>query len=375
MNKVGMVESVTLRKNIMENLDYCEIIIDFDALAIFGKYSELVEYIGKKVEYSDGPDIYDGMPIQRVYDIAEKKIIQVLEREDNIKLIPAGAVARPALNFDSSKLKMGDTELNCTALLSSWVQGSSNKTGAKWLDLTLVDAYAKQFPMRIFISRLESEGDPIKAVECMVGQYVRFNATRTQFGIQTDILEPLNVDVVAPPEVEIAYTQIEKAIADDEELCSYVNQYDLLNYLKGVMCTEIGYHLVAIASEIYLINAITDISVDYDKKLLIRAAVTSRGYLLPANTKFSMPLMNTNKVLRSELKKDRELLLILDVFAGEEISLTKNMYITIKKLANEIIRERREVMNGVLEISNQTKEPRTNCSAIFDTKSEFNGLL
>lgn len=342
---VGTVESVKLLEHISSGLDYCEIAIDFDLLKIFGSYNEIMSYIGKQVQYDIRKDMYNGEQIDVIANIVDSYVVQTLQEEDNIKLIPEETETRAVCNFSIDSLKFGDYDSDCIAYLSGCEKGSSKKT--TWIDCKMVDKKSKVFDLRIFTKNIENGIDADETLTSWVGHYVKFDITNTKYGYQTSDIELYNVPVVAPPEVDIAISQIKKVVAGDSELLDYMTTYNFIDTLKNVIDNEPGYHLVAIASEIYLINAIKNISNVYDTKVLIRAAITSRGYLLPSKTKFSRVLLNTNKVMRSALGKDRELMLILDPTAEEESSPTKKVYIDIANFARKILNERRGIEDEI----------------------------
>lgn len=336
----GEVVNVTLIKKLTEEIDYCEICIDFDQHKIFYKYTELVGFLNKKVSYNVVPDIFEGQKITTVANLAEVYKIQTLDRVQGIRLIPADAEKRVGCNFDSRALAFGDTKIGAVAYLSSVVAGSSPRS--EWYDLTCIDCNARVFMVRIFTRNADTgDVDVDVAVTSKVGKYVEMDITSTKYGLQTDKLKVLELPVMCPPEVETAIAIILATAQEDAELMDYINTYDFVERLRTLICIEPGYHLVNIASELSMINAVENISDIYDFKLMRRAAITSRGYLLPAKTKFSRPLLNVTKVLQSALKNDRELLLILDPVSEEPVSASKRAYMEIARFATEIIKERR----------------------------------
>ena len=56
-------------------------------------------------------------------------------------------------------------------------------------------------------------------------------------------------------------------------------------------------------------------------------------------------MLNTNKVLKSKLNNDKDLILLLDALSEEEISPTKSVYIRIRKFIKQILNERRGLID------------------------------
>lgn len=335
----GKVESLKLLSHIKPGLDYCAIQIDFDELRIFGKYNDLVNYIQKYVRYETAEDIYQGEVFTRVADLCLEQTIQTVNKTEGVKLIPEGAGTRSICNFSVDAVRPGDTEINCIALLCGYEQGSSSK--AKWADLSMIDRNAKVFSLRIFTTDLKDAMDPDLALQSMCGKYLKFNVSSTKYGLQTNAVEVVDYPVVCPPEVEVAIGIITNSVAGDGLLQEYMAEYKYLDTLKGVLYGEPGYHLVELASELCMIDALDNIASEYDVCLLRRAAVTSRGYLLPSKHTFSKVLLNTNKVLRSGLRVDLQLLELLDVPEAAPSNGNKRMFYRIKKLCRQVIEERR----------------------------------
>lgn len=345
----GEVINVTLLKKLTEEIDYCQIQIGFDSHKIFYKYTKLLEFLNKKVSYDIVPDIFEGQKITVIANLAEIYKVQSLDKTEDIRLVPRDAQVRIGCNFDCRALKFGDTKIGAVAYLSKAESGSSSKS--EWYDLTCVDMNAKVFMVRVFTRGVDTDGlDIDKVITSKVGKYVEMDITSTKYGLQTDRLTALELPVVPPPEVETAIAIILSIASEDAELMEYITKYDLIEQLKTIIDVEPGYHLVRIASELSLINAVENISNIYDFKLMRRAAVTSRGYLLPSKTKFSRPLLNVNKLLKTSLGTNRELMLILDPVSEEPASPSKNAYMKIAQFSEAIIKERRGINEKIEDI-------------------------
>lgn len=338
----GKVERVDFISHISTGLDYCNIQIDFDEHKIFGEFNEILGYIGKNVIYEIAPDVYQGEIITRIVNFYCEQVIQTIDKVETVKLIPKDSATRIICNFSVDSLRRGDFEINCIALFCEYERGASDKT--TWVDLRMIDKNAKAFTLRMFTNKITDNIDSEEVLNGLKGHYIKFNANYTKYGIQTDFVELIPVPVVAPPEVAVAIAQVKEFAKNDPALLSYITQFNYLETLETILYGEPGYHLVELAMELYMINMLNDISCEYDIPLLIRTAITSRGYLLPSKTKFSKVLLNTNKVLKSELKTDRLLLLILDPMSEDEAdSINKSAFYRIQKFCKQTLEERRGI--------------------------------
>lgn len=341
----GVLESVKVLEPLSNGLSYCEVVIGFDELKVFGDPAEMMELLNKTVFYTIAQDYYKGQPIVRVLDIAEPRVIQTAELPERSQLIPRSNVSRVVCNFSCTELKRGDWRGDCIAIVAGYEYGSSRL--AQWIDFEMIDRNGKSFNLRRFLG---NKGDKVSATEfaeSCKGHYIMFAAENKKYGIQTnDEIEILNKEVTCPEEVYVAMDQIQKYLGTDNELASYVDKINLLEQLKSVIYGEPGYHLVEIASELQMIDTFESISREYDYKLLGRMAVASRGYLLPAKIRFSKAMLNCNHVLQSELKNDKRLLLLLDEQAEieGELAYNKKAYERIHKFCEITIEERRSIV-------------------------------
>lgn len=356
----GHVEKVTFIKNISPNLDQCEIQIDFDTLTIFYDANELIQFVNQDVNYTVRPDIVNGQVVQVVCELALLSTIQTVSSSENVKLIPEGT-KRTVCNLDSKTIRFGEFYPNVVALMSKWVIGSSNK--AKWYDCTCIDINSREFEVRLFNAEAGTASMDSR-MDSNCGRYVNFDLESTKYGYQTKEINPLPNVVEESPEVLVAKEIVQKAILSDTGLSDYDKKYGFINCMLSIIDGEPGYGLVRIASELYMINAIENISTDLDVRAMKRAAICTRGYLLPHKAEWSRPMLNTNKVLQvPELKIDRELISITDVLTSEEPSVTKQTYIKIRGLVDDIIKIRRGVKD------------EKDVDAYNGISAMFNGLL
>lgn len=343
--EIGLVNSIKLIDTIRPRLDYMEIKIDNVPYKMFGEYSKSVKYISGVVLYETIPDMYQGKVIERVVDIAEERVITTTKADSTSKLLPEEKDVNPVCNFEFASLPLGTKQNGVVCYLSSFIENCSDK--ARWFDLSVVDMRSRVYTLRYFSSFSAASDETRTILNQMVGKYIRVDITYNQYGYQVQQQKEIELhptDVVLKPEVEIACNIILDACRTDAELMEYMKMFNYIPKLKGVIDIEPGYHLVRVAMEISLINAVSNITDTFIRRALLRAAVTSRGYLIDRKNELSKPILNINKVLRSTLKADVELINILDALSGNTTQ-TKRMYISIAKFAKYIIEERRGLVN------------------------------
>lgn len=357
----GKVESVVFIEHLGEKLDHCKIRIDFDEKVVFGYYNDLVELIGHYVQYDLRWDLVNGVRTEVIANLVNQHTVQTLDKVEGVRLIPKDTEKRAVCTCDISNLKYGDKEYGVIALMTGIRQGHSVK--AQWVECTMVDRNSQTFELRIFTKYTEGPADPYKTLESFVGSYVQFDISSTPYGFQTNSIEYVNMPVVTAPEVDIAYNVLSKVASEDTELNSYVQMFDMLNVIKGQMSGDIGYELVYMAAELNMIDCLQNISDAYEYQALRRAVFVTRGHMLQCNTKFSKPILNFNKLVRTDLKTDKELLLIIDPMAEQEMSRTKKLYYFIREFVKKVIDERRGLDETLSDI------------VVGDLHAKFGGLL
>lgn len=359
----GKVTSVSVLEHLGESLDLCEMQIDFDTLKIFYDANELMQFIDQDVEYTTRPDVVKGKPELVICELALLSTIQTVQSTDNIKLIPEGN-KRAMCNIESRTIRFGDFYPGVVALMSSFKLGSSPK--AKWFDCTMIDKVSKEFSVRLFSTNVSVE-KMTEILTAFVGGYVTFDLESTKYGYQTKEIIGLPNTLEDSPEVVVSKEIIKKFIASDPALAEYNQRYNFIDVASKVIDGEPGYLFVRMASELYMINAIDNISSELDIISMKRAIICSRGYLLPHKSNWSKPMLNVNRaMIIPTLKGDKELMFILDIMSEEEASETKQTYIKVRGLVNDII----DIRRGVLH------EKESNNGINFDAIAErFHGLL
>lgn len=359
----GEVEAIELIDTIENDFHHMRVQIDFDYYHLFDNYNEICKLLNKQVTFRYRYDIINSSKEKVLCELAQFHVVQTLDKTSGIKLIPANRSGNACCNFDIRDLRVGDIQYGAIFILSDYTFEKSNK--ACWVDMSMIDKSSHQFNIRMFLDNdQELINNTLSTIKEMIGKYVLCHVMLNKFGYNTQEITLYNVPVVAQQEVEIAFNMLNEYVVTDTELNEYVSNYNMLDYLKTIVSGEVGYQLVSMAMECMIIDTLGDMSYDFDIKVLKRAVFCSRGYLLPNKTKLSKVVVNITQVLRTSLKKDKELLNILDPLSIEDVSYNKWMYLEISKFVSSIIEARR----GTLDTSYT--------SGVFDSlRKQFNNLI
>lgn len=343
VKELGVVEKISFIKNIKPEMDLCTVRIGFDELYIYYDINDLSMFLNQNVEYSWRDDMIDGLPKRVITDIAVFKTVQVVESVENIKLIPEGT-KRTVCNFAIKDVKFGDYKPRCISYLCGCTRGSSPYT--KWVDMNMIDIDSREFRVRIFTKDPNGTEKLDETLDTFVGHYVMYDIQSTQYGFQTKEVEVLTNAVEISPEVKIAQEVIKNEISKDPALMELETAFNLTTVLLWIIDGEPGYQLVRMASEIYIINALSNISTNLDIQTMKQAVICSRLYCLPSNIPRSRPVLNINRTSKVKgLRENIELMSILDPMNPGEVSDTKRMYIKVRGMVNDIIDIRRGINN------------------------------
>lgn len=340
--QAGRVSSLTRIETIRDGLDYCEIVIDGFPFKVFCDYDDYIRYTDVTIMFEVRQDVYNGDIIEVIEGIIERKTITTVSKEDDIKLLPDITGWTGICNFELDTLRVGEKISDVVFYLTDMYVDASPRS--KWFQLKVVDMVSKVHEIRMFTSGGTSAVNMEAGLNNLIGNYIKCDVTSTKYGLQTNEISLYPVDVVEPPEVAVAVAIIERAVEGDIELLDYMTKYDFIDSLKRVVDIEPGYHLVKIAAEITLINYLKNVSDLYSDKLLIRAAIVSRGYLINKKNELSKPVLNVNKLMRSKLSSDIELINTIDA-VSVNTTQNKRAYINIRKFVDFIISERRGIIN------------------------------
>ena len=358
----GHVENVSLIKEIEPGFSQFCIQIDFDEYMVFYDATQLLQFVNKDVYYTTRPDVIDGVKHEVVCEIALVTEVVTLDRTStDIKLIPFDC-KRPVCNFNIKDVKFGDFKVGCIAILTGIDKGESRK--AKWIDCHLIDAYGQAFDLRMFTNI--SNVDDISKYEAMINGYVEFELESTKYGYQTSVIAALPQDVEQSPEIAISKNVAMEYIESDAAIYDLVTQTGLESAIDKYVDTEPGYLWVRIASELYMISTLENITSGLNIEAMRRATIVTRLFTLPHNIAWSNSVINTVKVLRfSSIIKDEDLRSIVDLFYKGTTTATRTYYYKIRDMVDSIIKLRRGFDYG--------KE--TFGGSIDELHAAFSGLL
>lgn len=370
MVKTNVLDSVSLLEHIESGLDKCEVTMDdLSTYVIFDDYNGLMQFIGKEVEYSTRKDVINGMVTEVINTVAARSIVQSVKESDEVddeielpSIIPDESKTIDVITFDSKALKSGDVSKSQIIMVYDCQDGKSKFS--HWKDFKCLDKNSVAFNLRLFTN--DNSVDEF-ASNCL-GKYVMVDIKNTQYGLQVMDGGEMSIheqEVQLPSEVLLSAMRLKMAIGRDPELKGYVEKYDLIEKLKTIIYFEPGYHLVEMQAEMILIDAVCRIFGTYDKKELRRMVFASRGYLLGSHTNLSNPIINYHRVITSTLKDDFKLIKMLDIMSGvEEGDSDKAIYLNIRKMVTNIMKERRSV----------NEESNLN-SSFAKLNAEYGGLL
>lgn len=362
MNKLrGRVESVTTKEVISEGFAQCLIVIDFSEFIIFYNPTDLNQFVGEEVLYTTRPDIVNGIKREVICEIAlVTEVVSTEKITNDVKLIPFD-LKRPVCNFNIKDIKFGDFKQECIGILTAVTPGSSRK--ASWYDCSVLDAYGHLFDLRLFAEQAGT-GDTTAFIPLM-NNYIMFDINSTKYGYQTSEISGMEQQVEASPEIAIAKKVVMNYINSDEDIHRMAIGTQFENFIDQTIDGEKGYLWVYMASELYMIDALDNITSGLNISTLKRAVICTRLYACAPASVWARSVTNATVLMKyKEIKNDAKLRSIIDVFVKDTTDTQdRDTYLMIRGLVNKIINTRRGLTDE--EVSN----------SIISCCNAFNGLL
>lgn len=336
-SNVGKVESVQLIERSVNELDECKVIIGMNEYTIFDNYADLVEMLNQEVEYTSRIDVVRGLPTRVITDIVLKATVHTVEKIESIRLIPESN-NRVSINFSQKALRPGDFIPDATVIVTGVEKGSSQR--AVWLDVHAIDKEGSTCYVRIFSTAQDVESN-MNFINSLIGHKVTMAIRKTHYGLQTELSSVFDGGIAEPaPEVSIAKEKLINLVKQDQALYSYASNTHIVGTLAKKVSWDIGYDLVFMATELYLLEAYENISVGLDVQAIKRAIVCSMGYKVAGDSKWSHVLTNIELASSvKELKEDEVLCTLLDEFSDDD-SLNSLVYKSIKIAATQLFERR-----------------------------------
>ena len=266
---MSICTGITLVETLASGDELLKVVIDNTTEAFwFYRYADAVKYLNEEVIVEYRKDVYKGQLCQFIATFVRPTVIQTLSATDNIKLYCDQEDNNSNISFN--EIGLGETRQGCIVYCTSCEFKSSSN--AIWQELVIRDKSMHTAKLRLF--------DYDNKAANFAGQYIMAELTKSKYGFQSDLINPIAGEVPPNPEIAIAKTFISNYLVGDTVAQNYASSLNLLAFIEEAIDYEKGYGLMRLAMELSILQGMDNISKDVDLKSIGQALIASRGYMI-----------------------------------------------------------------------------------------------
>ena len=286
---------------------------------------EPYKYLDQLVDYETRKDLYEGNIHDFIATIADKRVVNTINRTEHIKLF-ADSVDNSS-NIAFADIGFGETYNGCIFYCNKVNYNSSAR--ADWLELVVSDRVRRVSKIRLFSPNITS-------VEEFAGHYIRCDVRKTKFGFTTQDIFLCDVDYAPNPELDIAETYLKDVFKDDEALTAAMSSINIIPFMKECVTYERGALLLECAMEVDLALELGNVVPGVDTKALAKAFVADKFWCTSPNSHYAKEFLSVHKCLSFRDVFDAK---VQDIIGGNvpNIPDERILYDKIKELVRSIV--------------------------------------
>lgn len=249
------------------NGDLLRVTIDNTVTALwFYDYADSLQFLNQEVIVEYRNDILDGTMQQFIKTFVRPRVVTTLDKVDNFKLYVEQEDNNANVSFN--EIESGDTKHGAIVFCSCCEIKSSKH--ASWLELLIRDKFMHVAKLRLF--NYDTKED-------FTGHYICCSLERNQYGFKTDRIVPAGGDIAENKEISVAKQFVENFFAGDLTGSDYLYKTNLLNAFDEHVDYEKGYGVVRLAMELSLVDAMANVTKDFDLQSVGYVILCRYGYL------------------------------------------------------------------------------------------------
>lgn len=323
---MAVCESVVLLEH-AGAVDVMEVVVDGVKSLWFYDYSKGIEFAGKEVIVTYRDDFYQGKQVKAVNTLAVPNIVNVLEKHTTLRLYNDKEDNHSNLSFN--EIPMNQTLDGCEFFVCS--QENMASTSSNWIELRIRDKMFRVLTLRIFDGVADN----------LVGRYCRGSLRRTKYGLQSDMLVPIDGECTPNEEITIAQEYIMQYFANDPAAMDFINKFNLIECMKKYIDYEPGYALVRLAMELCMTEQLINVTNTIDVQVLSQALLASYGFTVSSNAPFSHETNSVFRATNCKWPKFSALIGILDTGTVEKETPERDMFGRIRSMVDAIIQAKK----------------------------------
>lgn len=286
---------------------------------------EPYRYLNQLVDYETRKDIYQGTIVDYISTIADKKVINTINRTEHIKLFADSIDNASTVAF--ADIGFGETYNNCVFYCNKVEYNSSAR--ADWLELVVSDRMRRISKIRLFSPNLTS-------VEEFAGHYIRCDVRKTKFGFTTQDIFLCDADYAPNPELDIAETYLKDVFKNDEDMLEAMSSINIIPFMREYVSYERGALLLECAMEVDLAIELSNVTTGIDVDALTKAFVADKFWCTVPNSHYSKEFLSVHKCLNYKKVFNAK---VQDIIGGDVPNVPEErlIYNKVKELVRAII--------------------------------------
>jgi len=246
---------------------------DVSALYFTKQDQTVLHFLDKDVNVSFRQELFEENYCIVIHSFTIISFVNTLKVDSEVKLY-INDLPKTNSNISFKDIDIGSTVSNAIVYCTKSMYESSKK--AQWMILYIMDRDRKISTLRIFSPMYK---------DCeLTGSYIKVNLSKTIYGFQSDIAEPLTDILVAMnPEVDIAENYVNNIIS------TLPDKYkELINQLKAILSMkhtipinnyEVGFEVVRMAMCLSIAETFKNITPDINMPALQASIILQNIYL------------------------------------------------------------------------------------------------
>lgn len=295
---------------------------------MLGREGEVEPYVGNLVDVEFRQDIYKNQTRLFVATIAERVVINTINRKNNIKLF--SDTVDNSCNISFRDINIGDMVNNAVVYCNKVHFDASMRTN--WIDLIVSDKNRYVSRIRMFAP----DRDDVQ----FEGSYIKCDIRRNKYGFNTQEVTRCDGEYPPNPEVDIAEFFIRETFADSKQFMDAIEQTNIVPFLKEYVGYEKGCYLVMAAMEIDLAKEIANVTPAVKVDDLMKAFIVDKFWCLNSKARYSREFLCIHRALQY---KDAIPPNVIDMISEKSqiVSPEREIYLQVKSLVKTIITMRR----------------------------------
>ena len=329
MMKTVTVNSYSVVEKLNSDAKLYNIQFDDNTQALMlGREGEAEQYVDKLVDVEFRDDIYKGEIKSFVATIAERKVINTINRREHIKLF-ADAVDNSS-NIILRDIGIGEACNNIIVYCTHVEYNASMRTD--WLDLIVSDKSRYISRIRLFT--------PNRNEVNFAGSYVKCDVRRNKYGFNTQEVTCCEGDYPPNPEVDIAECYIKDVFSTDQSMNTILDESNIIPFLKEHVGYEKGSLLVQTAMEIDIARELANVTPAIKIDDLMKAFIVDKFWVLNETARYPREFLCIHNALKFKNNLAPNTIDIICESPATK-SVERDVYLQVKELVRTLIRIRR----------------------------------